>query len=213
MREGRLSDAIRYFDEPETKQAARAYRRAIRMAKVAWWPVDRASALFRAAQIAREHGVDIMGYEASPDYAALGGDDGHRPDENYGVGQIALEGSLVSDGEHERFTASAAKPKRRWHYRHVAVDHIKAAADSLPPRSQAFAAVLCMGTYWMLRTNAPGAEADARSLYARYLREGAYVRWGKDFGQRCPEPEFDRANWLVVKQWLNGRAAFRSDRQ
>jgi hypothetical protein len=82
----------------------------------------------------------------------------------------------------------------RFHYRYIAVDEASAAADLLPPRSQAFAAVLCRATGWMLQT--PGENARALSLYHRYLKQGPHVPWATHFGRNCPEPDFAGATAL-----------------
>lgn len=56
------------------------------------------------------------------------------------------------------------------------------AADLLPPRSQAFAAVLCQATGWMMSTaktdgDEKAAQERVHRLYRRYVEEGAYVPW------------------------------------
>src|SRR5262249_30318658 len=131
---------------------------------------------------------------------------------DFGFGQQKLEGAFITDGERKRFEASAAIPDRRFHYRYVAVDEVSRAADLLPPRSQAFAAVLCAATRWMLGT--PGAEEQVHNLYARYVQEGPYVPWAANFGRGCPSPNFDDAalshywrdtrNFLSHYRWLVG---------
>ncbi|MFT8775476.1 MAG: hypothetical protein ABF893_02285, partial [Gluconacetobacter liquefaciens] len=97
----------------------------------------------------------------------------------------ALPGPLVTEGERTRFAASEAAPYRRFHYRAIAVDQAENAADLLPPRSQAFAAVLCQAAGW-----GTGADAD---LYHRYVRQGAAVSFAKDFGRHCAAPDFQSA--------------------
>jgi hypothetical protein len=70
------------------------------------------------------------------------------------------------------------------------------AADFLPPSSQAFAAVLCRATGWLIDRE----PERAALVYARYLREGSYVRWARTFGRRCPQPDFRAASrrvWAV----------------
>jgi hypothetical protein len=36
-------------------------------------------------------------------------------------------------------------------------------------------------------------------MYARYLKQGAYVPWADDFGRHCEEPDFDAARHLASK--------------
>ncbi len=81
------------------------------------------------------------------------------PPDNYGepifsfvgIGHLALRADdrFVTEGERQRFKASAPKPNLRYHYRFVGVDEALHAADLLPPRSQAFAAVLCHATKYV----------------------------------------------------------------
>jgi hypothetical protein len=121
-----------------------------------------------------------------------------------------LKQSFVTDGERQRFADSAAKPDLRFHYRYLAADRAASAADLLPPRSQAFAAVLCKATGWMLEgppdygdegrsddaSSTPGVPERlrrARALYERYVKQGPYVPWAEDFGRDCEEPDFARA--------------------
>jgi len=84
-------------------------------------------------------GNQIMGTEGPPDNYA-------EPSLSFsGIGQFELpaDDRFVTDGERQRFKASALKPNFRYHYLYVGVDEAIHAADLLPPRSQAFAAVLC----------------------------------------------------------------------
>jgi hypothetical protein len=62
----------------------------------------------------------------------------------------------------------------------------------LPPRSQAFAAVLCNGSNWLIDRDPPTAQA----LYGRYVKDGPYVPWANRFARACPEPDFDGAATL-----------------
>jgi cellulose synthase operon protein C len=134
----------------------------------------------------------MMGYETGPDYFINDGElDG-------GYGQTNPGRCFITDGELSRFAATSPKPELRLRYRFIAVDEVIHAADLLPPRSQAFAAVLCHATGWMMSTeNITGDEEEAgilvHQLYHRYVMEGPHVSWALDFGQNCPEPDFESA--------------------
>lgn len=232
MREGRYQDALGYFREPAAAGAAantqadsgapeepprprawaQQYADAMGRSQSAWTDIGKAEALFQAATVAREHGMEILGYEADPDYYAL---DGMYQG---GLGQdTAKVGPYLTQGEHDRFAATAAQPPRRFHYRYVAADEASRAADLLPPRSQAFAAVLCKATGWMLQgppdytdqfagygepkpTALPERIRRAGTLYQRYVQQGAHVSWAGDFGRSCQAPDFDRARALLRQQ-------------
>jgi tetratricopeptide (TPR) repeat protein len=187
MREGRFDEALPHFCAAKTRDDAEAYAALLREGASDWGRVDRAEALFKASVLARESGMEIMGTEAAPDYEDLEGSF------DLGVGQSELKGPYVSKMEHARFAASAAKPDFRFHYRFIAADEAAKAADLLPPRSQAFAAVLCSATGWMLETADGDAPSRAKALYRRYVHQGALVPWAKDFGRHCPNPDFASA--------------------
>ena len=83
-----------------------------------------------------------------------------------GIGrfQLRADDRFVTNGERQRFKASAPQPDFRYHYLFVGVDEALHAADLLPPRSQAFAAVLCHAASWM--TDGVSCPATASSLRA-----------------------------------------------
>jgi tetratricopeptide (TPR) repeat protein len=234
MREGRYQDAFGYFREPQPEVApkpassvatdggdeepqrnrvwAQQYAKAMGRGRSAWTDIGKAEAIYQAATVARRHGMEILGYENAPDdYVVDGMYQGpFGPDK-------ADVGPYLGQGEHDRFVASAPKPARRFHYRYVAVDEASHAADLLPPRSQAFAAVLCKASGWMQQgppdyndnfqnygepkpAAMPERMRRADALYRRYVAKGAYVAWAGDFGQQCQEPDFDRARALLRHQ-------------
>lgn len=119
---------------------------------------------------------------------------------------------------------------QRFHYRYVAAEHAAAAADLLPPRSQAFAATLCVPTHWV-EEGPPGCpermvgdgsvrisegQRRAQAYYARYVKQGAYVDWAGDFGSSCEEPDFAKARafkraqqFQAVKQFVRNMLSVR----
>lgn len=187
LREGHYTDAVAYFDNPDLQKKARLYGEQRLKADAAWWPTQRASALYNAAWTAREWGMDILGYEMAPDYATFGG--------NYSLETTELKvGPLVSEAEVQRQQASAAQPDQRYHYRFVATTLAGRAADNLPHTSQAFAAVLCNAAGWN------SSLEDQSALYQRYVKEGPFVPWAVDFGHQCPYPDFENADKRYVTQ-------------
>ena len=216
VREGRVQEALPYFptsspgsttdqhsDTPSVAADARAYLEAIEAARPTWpWRgVSRAEALFTAAMLARNRGMELMGTEGPPDLAALDGSFAYgigqssptppreRP-ESDGVARIDKNHALLGPDEERRFAASAPKPDIRFHYRMVASDHALAAADLLPERSQAYAATLC----WAARFAIDASDQPrAEKIYRRYVATGAYQPWAKTFGGTCPEADFAAA--------------------
>jgi hypothetical protein len=111
-------------------------------------------------------------------------------------------GGLLTSAEAQLQNASAAQPNRRYHYRWVAADLANRAADLLPPRSQAFAAVLCKASGWINYRDLAGAQG----YYQRYVKQGPYVEWASNFGFECQEPDFDSARQRL---WADREQAVR----
>ncbi len=195
MRVGRLQDAMAYFSDPADRKQAQALLAAHRDDH-AFSATARAKALFAQAQIIRKHGMELLGTELVPDNAWAGG--------AYGGDDLPkLQGKpFVGAGEAARVQASVAQPDARYHYRYLAANLTEQAATLVPARSQAYAAMMCSATGWMLDTD----PASAQRIYHRYLRNGAYVAWGAQFGQHCPVPDFESARWLPYRQaWWGTR--------
>lgn len=197
LREGRYQQAAAYFDTPQLKADAQAYAEQRQAAATRWTATGRAEALYAAAALARKSGMEILGYEMSPDYAWLGG--------SFSFGNDELQPQpLLAAGEIERQQGSAAVPNVRYHYRYIAADLANQAADQLPHSSQAFAAVLCKGAGW-----AAGSDLEVE-LYKRYVQQGPFVPWAAAFGRQCEEPRFDEANKRYLTQSLDqARSALR----
>lgn len=244
VREGQVAQALEYLaddgdprnvevgydyrtDKPTinvlTRRAwAKAYGDALQQARDGWFANARAKAWFTAATLARQHGMEIMGYEQGPDFAEVGGSF------TYGTGRYPVQGSaetgdaikrdtpqqraeadlpgpLVTAEERQRYAASEAQPLRTFHYRYVAAEHAERAAGDLPPRSQAFAAVLCQATRYV--QNDP---VRANELYQRYVKQGAAVSFAEDFGRQCVDPDFAAAKrfpyvqaWRTTRHWVH----------
>ncbi len=191
VREGRYEESLTYFQDPAVAAKAAAYGKAVREAKKGNDHIQRAQAWFAAAVLARRFGMEMMGSEGAPDFFIY---DGELQE---AFGSQAPDGDFVSSSELFRFNESASSPDARFHYRFIAADEAERAANLLPPRSQAFAAVLCWGAGWMRDRD----ERRARDLYDRYVDAGAYLPWAKDFGNHCPEPDFAAASGFEHRQF------------
>lgn len=193
LREGRYAEAVPYFASGDLQQAARDYGLAREQAENAWTAIGRAEGYYRAAQLARQQGLELLGYELSPDEAWSAGSYGIYGNE---LAKPVEAGGLLTAAEAQLQNANAAQPNRRYHYRWVAADLANRAADLLPPRSQAFAAVLCKASGWINYRDLDGA----RHYYRRYVQQGPYVEWASNFGFECQEPDFERARELTWSQ-------------
>ena len=195
---------------------AEQYAEALHTAQHAWFKADRAQGWFQAAVFAKTRGMELMGYEQEPDYADMSGafyggtgrivnsDDDSAdssqpaPATTAARVQAALQGPYITDGEKQRYAASESKPFARYHYRVIAADYAQRAADLLPPRSQAYAAVLCQATLW----NINYAPDRAKRFYQEYAQHGAHVNFGGPFGTVCAEPDFRAAKYFLGLQAL-----------
>lgn len=187
LREERYDEAPAYFDNADLQAKAKWYGQLRHDAESKWWPTKRAFAYYHAATLARFDGMELLGYELSPDYATFGG--------NYSLESAELKvGPLMAEGEVQRQQSTVAKPDERFHYRFVATALASKAADQLPHSSQAFASVLCKASSW-------GSSLQEQSaFYRRYVEEGPYVVWAGDFGHQCQDPDFQSADKRYVTQ-------------
>ena len=195
MRDGRWADAASTFTVTEERQEAAVYADNLLRSRRAFWRTDRARAAWKAALVSRLHGLELFGTETDPDQNA----EGARFEHGYGPSHPP-SGRWTTAEESWRYAASATVPDRRFHYRFLAVRDAERAVDALPPRSQAFAAVLCRAAGWMFQSL---DEADAYRLYRRYLASGAVVPFAVHFGHACPAPDFDAAARLRWREPLD----------
>lgn len=188
LRMGRDQEALAYFDDPALRDKAAALI-AARRDSGTWSSNARAQALFLQAKLTRENGMELLGTELAPDMAVHKG--------SFEMDPFPLQPTdYVSSGETARANASAVAPDARYHYRYIATDLAQQAAALVPAHSQAYAAMMCQANSWVIDTDTK----RATSLYRQYLREGAHVAWGKQFGRACPQPDFAAARWLPWKQ-------------
>lgn len=191
MREERFDAALDNYrnndfalDETHPSMAAVAteYVAAIRATSSAWTRITRAQNLFKSAQLTRQFGMELLGYELAPDYYTVGGQT-----ELYQDPQTSNDYTTANETVR---VAAQPPPTERFHYRGIAYELANRAADNLPQRSQAFAAVLCTSLQWSMA----GDRMDrAQTLYQRYVHEAAYVAWSPKFGELCQAPDFKRA--------------------
>lgn len=201
LRAGRTDEALRFFDDATLREHARTYGALVAHGRDVTSEgadrFDRADALWRAAAIAREHGMEILGFELDPDWAMHYGNfdqgvDWSLSDEERARGRrdaMVPRPAFSSYDEQLRVMSTASKPRARFHYRVVAGELAAEAASLLPPRSQAYAAALCEAAAHV--GVAEGARAAA--YYQRYLDNGASVDFAAHFGSDCPAPDFDSA--------------------
>lgn len=189
VRAGKFDQAREYFPA-DMLASYDCYVAAVRKGydRVASRP-ERADALWTAAQLVEQHGMEWQGTELAPDYAITGGDYEwpemiraswkYGRTENYGAGSA----TLVSDDESRRIWLSA-EPLRRFHYRLRATELAFLAATLLPDDDERTAVILNTAGRW---------------ISARYPQDAEIFY--KTLVFRCPNTRLGKAaadrHWLV----------------
>lgn len=163
-RQGRLDQAASYYPA-DRREDFRRYADALRRGNNTKTPgPQRAEALWTAAQIARDQGMDLLGAESDPDWAIFGGsfDLGttttDRPKE--GVNRAAPD-------ELKRAAGNLPTPDRRFHYRYRAADLAWAAAQLMPDQSDQTALVLATAGNWIKSLDPKAADRFYKALVGR----------------------------------------------
>ncbi len=178
--------------------------------------IDKAQALYRAANLVHPDGMDLLGTELEPDWACVGGSyptgygmvirapqaenenaslfEGPRiqgcamyRDESQATAALAGPCLMTVDEQLRTHQALPQVGDVRFHYRVVKSQLLEEAADLVPKHTQAFAALLCAAEQPIHYRD----DARTHHLYHRYKIEGALV--AGLFQGKCPEPEFERA--------------------
>lgn len=163
----RLADAMRLGRDPRRTDAARA------------------KSLWTAARIMREHGLELVGTEVGPDFAASDGRvEGGDP---FAIRTEDPDArvTLPSDDELTRVLASAPVDNVRYHYRFVAAGLGWEAAQLMPDDDPETAAVLCQAGSW-IKVAAP---KRADRFYKALVRRCGDTALGR---------EADRKRWFPV---------------
>ncbi|OMQ20620.1 hypothetical protein [Serratia oryzae] len=186
MRAGRYQEALNYFAIPNYGQAAQEFAARLKVAQdKASDKTTRAEAYYQAAALLRSQGLEFSGYEMTPDYAIYGAGYSYLGDA-FNTSELKHK-SWISAAEAVRAAKSLPEADNRFlHYRWQAVALAQKAADLLPPKSHAYAAVLCNAASWVIARDAK----TGRALYQRYVKTGTPYGWSSHFGYNCPAPEF-----------------------
>jgi hypothetical protein len=168
--------------------------------------IDRAHALWETSRLLRSRGLGLVATEVAPDWAMEGGDynltevddvsedDGASP-------SSAPDGAgppLVTAEERRRVADHAPSPDKRFHYRFAAAKLAEEAAALVPPRSQAYATLLCSAARW---------GDDAERLWRHYVATGAQTKAIRSFPGDCDEP-----NFVTARLTLDGPVVHASGR-
>jgi len=146
-------------------------------------PRFRAENLYRAAEIAREHGMEIMGTELYPDGAVNGGTydwlgylgrdktrDQYLPDLVEGFPAPLMEVLGGTEDERARVDRAAPSPDIRFHYRYTAANLMWEAAELLPDNDLLTAKALYYGGFWLMKEDPQSADRFYKALVNRCRR-------------------------------------------
>ena len=183
-RTGHYPEALVYYKSDSTRELAKKYAEYLQQAKHGASPRNRAAALYGAARLEFESGMQLIGAERCPDYQEYGGQYGDSCWQD-------TTGDLNSADEDRRLTDNAVNPDFRFHYRLIGFRHLMKAADELPPRTATFDAVLCQTVHLLQHHGRTANEELIHKAYYRYVHQGRAEPWATDFGAHCPEPEFE----------------------
>ncbi len=138
-------------------------------------PRVRAEYLFTAAQLARKHGMELLGAEHAPDWHMWNGMFPF-PD------TLRLNSSWATDDEKRRAAAHLPTPNKRFHYRYYAADLMWECAGLLPDNDPMTARALWRGGTWLARRDPASADRFYKALVRRCRklpvgREADRLRW------------------------------------
>ena len=185
MREGRGAESLEYFRGTKQEESSRQYVAELDRVRSTSKGVDQAEALYAASRLARNQGMELLGTENAPDWSWTQG--------AFDLGPLVLaepgKPTDLTPAERERTAAHVPPHAVRFHYRSTAADLAERAAGLVPPRSQAYAALLCQASRYT-RSSEP---ERSQAFWNTYVKTGALLREPMVFGEQCPEPNFARA--------------------
>ncbi len=163
-RQGMLDAAVPYYPI-ERQESFHRYVDAWRRGNDAKMPSpQRAEALWTAAQLTRDQGLDLLGTESDPDWAGEGG--------SFDLGTTRTdrpkEGvNRPTPDEIKRAAGNVPTPDRRFHYRYRAADLAWAAAERMPDQSEQTALVLVTAGNWVKNRDSKAADRFYKALVSR----------------------------------------------
>lgn len=181
VRAGQLQLAAKYMPKEHREALDRYAGHLARSSDKKLSQAARAEALWKAARIAREKGMELMGYELEPDAAIWDGG------LEYGMVDSRLIGPLdfdivhdkeirkkleqkvapASADEKKRLSLSQAQPNKRFHYRYKAAEMAWQAAQMMPDESDQTALVLCEAGTWLKIRDPKAADRFYKALVQR----------------------------------------------
>jgi hypothetical protein len=180
-RAGALEAARAYYPAPWQNRMEEYRRRVQAGADTTRSSTERATAWWRAAQIARYWGMGLFGTELSPDWHLYAGCF-QLP---YVEDRLPTNPpTLAPPGPDEsaRVVSHGPRFRQRFHYRHLAAEHAWEAARLMPDESPLTARVLCEAGLWLKNRDPMAADRFYKALVRRcgtteLGREAKARRW------------------------------------
>lgn len=167
-REDQGERALRYMPESE-RESFTAYLADVERGFDTSRPVtERAEALWRAARVVRDHGMNFFGAALEPDWAVWDGRFDGGSYERARLGVPLLEGGVFAPTAQEqaRIRENPA-PEKRFHYRYQAAELASWAASLMPDESDETARVLWEAGGWLKHRDPKAAEPFYQALVLR----------------------------------------------
>lgn len=168
MRAGRVDEAVRYFP-PEWRGGVAAYVFDVRAGFDLSRPAtERAQAFWRAARVARDQGMALLGTELEPDWAIWEGLHDMVPSTTARRTGPGSSGGVLAPTpiELERLKKQAS-PGKRFHYRYRAAELAWWAASLLPNDSDETAEILNTAGGWLKARDPQAAQPFYQALVIR----------------------------------------------
>ena len=182
MRARRYAQAQPYFPPP-LRSLAHQLAQQLAIGRDRAQPAPRrADALWRAAQITRYDGLELLGTELDPDWASLHANFALCPPDLARAHRPSSHLNRSTSDEIQRAQAHATAPDHRWHYRYLAADLAWEAIALLPDQSDETARRLCETGSWLKIHDPHAADRFYKALVRRcgktqLGREADRLRW------------------------------------
>ena len=182
---GRWAEARAYYP-PEWRPRFDIYAGGVAVGRNTQLPQQRrAEALWKAARVARQQGMELLGAELEPDwsiYEGSYGSDQRTPAGELRQGKKSSRLIPFATSERRRLQRHLPRPNTRFHYRYTAANLAWEAARLMPDQSDKTARVLTVAGTWLKNRDPKAADRFYKALVRRcgktsLGREAARRRW------------------------------------
>ncbi len=128
---------------------------------------EKAEHLFKAAQILRDFGMELMGTELGPDWLLYWGDFNLSGEDGEMSANSKLAENIGTPDFAARLRANTTEPNKRFHYRYRAADLMWQCAAALPNNDTLSAHALYLGGLWLSKRDPGAADKFYKALVRR----------------------------------------------